>query len=460
MLPQLALVGRPNVGKSTLFNRLTGTREALVAGVPGLTRDRRYGRAALDGKPCILIDTGGLLGEDPLAELAGRQADLAVSEADAVLFLVDARAGLTGDDQAIAKRLRKTGRPVLLVVNKVDGLNPLAAQAEFAPLGFADQRAVSASQGRGLAVLRAKLAQRLPDAPDLAEDETDAIRAALIGRPNVGKSTLINQLLGEERQLVFDQPGTTRDAIEVPFARGGDRFLLIDTAGVRRKGRVDGVAEKFSVVKALQAMERAQVVVLVIDGWEGLVDQDLHVLQHALNAGCGLVVAVNKWDALDAGQRKLRWTALQRRLAFAPWAPVRAISALRGEGLGRLMADLKAVHRAGALPAGAALLNRILQSLQQAHPPPAAHGRPIKLRYAHKTGQHPPRILVHGNQTEALPASYIRYLENGFREALNLIGTPVQLQFRTSRNPYAGQRNSLTRRQRRRRQRVMRHGKR
>ena len=459
MLPQLALVGRPNVGKSTLFNRLTGTRDALVAEVPGLTRDRRHGRAAFDGKPCILIDTGGLLGDDPLSRLAGRQANLAVAQADAALFLVDARAGLTSDDQAIASQLRRAGCQVVLAVNKIDGLDPLAAQAEFASLGFAEQRAISASQGRGIAALRTLLAERLPAGSDLAEADPVAIRAAVVGRPNVGKSTLVNRLLGEERQLVFDQPGTTRDAIEVPFSRGSDRFLLIDTAGVRRKGRVDGLAEKFSVVKALQAMARAQAAILLIDGREGLVEQDLHVLQHALDAGCGLVLAANKWDALDAEQRRVRWTALQRRLAFAPWVPVQAISALRGDGLGRLLANLKAVHRAGALPASTTLLNRILHRLQQAHPPPAVRGRPIRLRYAHKAGQHPPRILVHGNQTEALPANYVRYLENGFREGLNLLGAPVRLEFRTSRNPYAGRRNSLTRRQRLRRRRVIRHAR-
>ena len=510
MVPQFALVGRPNVGKSTLFNRLTGTRDALVADVPGLTRDRRYGRAVIEGRPCILVDTGGLLGDGDLAVLTGRQADVAVAEAHTVLFMVDARDGLTGGDEEIAGRLRKAGSDVVLVVNKIDGQNPHTAEAEFARTGIADRCLISATHGRGVGALREKLATRLPEnvepvefegAP-LAKGEPSAgeregaplagkepsageregaplagkepsageregaplakraIRTAVVGRPNVGKSTLINRLLGEERQVVFDRPGTTRDAIEVPFERGGDRYLLIDTAGVRRRGRVDATVEKFSVIKALQAMERAHVVIVVVDGREGLVDQDLHVLQYGANAGAGLVVAVNKWDGLDAEERRARRRTVERRLQFVPWAPVHTISALFGRGVGRLMKDVKAVYRAGAFDVGTMPLNRILQGLVQAHPPPAARGRQIKLRYAHKAGDHPPRIIVHGNQTNALPASYVRYLENGFREALNLVGNPVKLELRTGVNPYAGKRNELTRRQRLRRKRVMRHARR
>ena len=460
MLPQLALVGRPNVGKSTLFNRLTGTRDALVADVPGLTRDRRYGRALIDGRPCILVDTGGLLGEGDLAALMSRQVGVAVAQAHTVLFMVDARSGLTGGDEEIADGLRKNGCAVVLVVNKVDGRDPHTTEAEFARLGFTDQCLISASHGRGVGTLRELLAARLPDAETSPDDAPGTIRTAVIGRPNVGKSTLVNRLLGEERQVVFDQPGTTRDAIEVPFERAGDRFLLIDTAGVRRRGRVDQAIEKFSVIKALQAMERAHVAIVVVDGEEGLVEQDLHVLQHGGNAGAGLIVAVNKWDALDAEQRRSRRTALERRLQFVPWAPVHAISALRGTGIRRLMADVKAVYRAGAFEVGTMPLNRILQGLVQAHPPPAVRGRQIKLRYVHKVGGHPPRMLVHGNQTGALPASYVRYLENGFRQALKLVGNPIKLELRTGSNPYAGKRNELTRRQRLRRKRVMRHGRR
>ncbi len=459
VLAHLALVGRPNVGKSTLFNRLTRTRDALVADVPGLTRDRRYGRAVIDGKPCVLVDTGGLLGDDELAALTEQQADIALAEAHSVLFMVDARDGLTGTDEAIAGRLRKAGCDVILVVNKIDGCDVHRAVAEFATLGFHDFHLVSASHGRGVGQLCERLAARLPDANDDTDTDSGTIRAAVVGRPNVGKSTLINRLVGEERQLVFDRPGTTRDAIEIPFEQAGERFLLIDTAGVRRRGKIDAVVEKFSVVKALQAMQRAQVVIVVVDGGEGLVDQDLHVLQQGANAGAGLVVAVNKWDRLDAARRRVRLAALERRLEFVPWAPVHTISALYGRGIGQLMADVRAVYRAGAFKVGTMPLNRILQGLLRAHPPPTVRGRPIKLRYVHKVGEHPPRILVHGNQTADLPASYVRYLENGFRVALGLVGNPVRLAFRSGANPYAGKRNELTRRQRQRRRRVMRHGR-
>lgn len=451
------MVGRPNVGKSTLFNRLTGSRDALVANVPGLTRDRRYASAVIGGKTCTLVDTGGLLGDGDLAALTGQQADVAVAEAHTLLFMVDAREGLTGADEEIARRLRKAGGDVILVVNKIDGQNPHTAAAEFARLGFADTCLIAAAHGRGIGNLRELLADRLPDTPPAPETESGVIGTAVVGRPNVGKSTLINRLLGEERQVVFDQPGTTRDAIEVPFEQGGDRFLLIDTAGVRRRGRVAEVVEKFSVVKALQAMERAQVAIVVIDGQEGLVEQDLHVLQHGSDAGAGLVIAVNKWDGLDVRQKQVRRAALERRLRFVPWAPLHTISALHGTGVRRLMRDVKAVYRAGAFDVGTVRLNRILQALLVAHPPPGVRGRQIKLRYAHKAGDHPPRILVHGNQTGALPASYVRYLENGFREALNLVGNPIKLELRSGTNPYAGKRNELTRRQRLRRKRVMRH---
>ena len=457
MIPQLVLAGRPNVGKSTLFNKLIGARHALVADVPGLTRDRQYGRATLAGKPCILIDTGGLDADGEFAELVGRQAWAALDQAALVLFIVDAQAGLTASDQAIAKDLRRSGRRVLLVVNKIDGLDPQAAAAEFAALGFVDQSLVSARQGRGLAALGRLLGGLLPDAPAPAEEAAAGVRVAIIGRPNVGKSTLINRLLGEQRQIVFDQPGTTRDAIEIPCTWNGSPYLLIDTAGVRRKGRVQGVAEKFSVVQALLAMQRAEAAVLLVDGGEGLVDQDLHVLKAAAEAGAGLVIAANKWDLLSAAEKRQRQAVFDRRLKFAPWLPLRFISALRGVGVGRLMRDVQAVCQAGRFEVCTTALNRVLQGLLQAHPPPSVRGRRIKLRYAHRLDGHPPRIGIHGNQTEALPASYIRYLENGFREAFNLVGNPVRIELKTSVNPYAGKRNPLTPRQRRKRQRLVRH---
>ena len=458
MTPQLALVGRPNVGKSTLFNKLTGARNALVADVPGLTRDRQYGRAALGGKPCILIDTGGLDADGEFAELVGRQARAAIADAHCALFIVDAREGLTAGDQAIADDLRRSGRQVVLIVNKIDGLDAAAASAEFTRLGFARLALTSATQGRGLAALKELLSGLLPEASAAPEDAPPGqIRTAIIGRPNVGKSTLINRLVGQERQIVFDRPGTTRDAIEVPCVRGRDQYVLIDTAGVRRKGRVEGVVEKFSVVKALQAVARAPAAVLLVDAREGLVDQDLHVLKIAMDAGAGVVMAVNKWDALDAAGRRRCQAALRRRLEFAPWLPLRFVSALEGMGVGRLMAEVKAVFRAGRFEVSTTALNRALQGLVQGHPPPTVRGRRIKLRYAHRLGAHPPRIGIHGNQTEALPGSYLRYLENGFREAFNLVGSPVRIELKTGANPYAGKRNLLTPRQQRKRRRMVRH---
>ena len=459
MIPQVVLVGRPNVGKSTLFNRLAGGRDALVADVPGLTRDRRYGRAELGGKPCVLIDTGGLGADGEFAELIGEQAEMAMADAHCVLFLVDARAGLTAGDEAIAENLRRGGRRVVLVVNKIDGLHADAAASDFARLGFADTLLVAASQGRGVTSLTTFLAARLPAVQPPSEPDAEAVRTAIVGRPNVGKSTLVNRLLGEQRQIVFDRPGTTRDAIEIPYQRRGERFVLIDTAGVRRKGRVDGVVEKFSVIKALDAMERAHVVVLVLDGEEGVVDQDLHVLKLAAEAGAGLVVAVNKWDALGGEEKRRRQAALDRRLDFIPWAPLRFISALRGQGVGRLMEEVVAVFRRGRFAVNTAALNRVLNGLVRGHPPPSSRGRPIKLRYAHKLGEHPPRIGIHGSQAEALPASYVRYLENGFREAFDLVGNPVRLALRSGGNPYAGRVNALNPRQQRKRTRLVRRRK-
>jgi GTP-binding protein len=466
-LPTLALVGRPNVGKSTLFNRLTRRRDALVAAVPGLTRDRRYGRAELDGAQFTLIDTGGLLG-DPggLTSALEAQADQALEEADGILLLVDARDGLSTADREIADRIRRQGKPQVLVVNKMDGANEAEALAEFASLGFPAVVHASAAHGRGLSELRRWiLDQQWPDreppaTPDDGVEDDGQIRVAIIGRPNVGKSTLTNRLLGEERQVVYDEPGTTRDAIAIPFERDDDRYLLIDTAGVRRKGRVEGVAEKFSVVKSLQAMEQAHVVILVMDAGEGVVDQDLQVLRMAAESGNGVLVAMNKWDGLDAQQRASVNASLDRKLAFAPWIPVRHISALHGSGVGLLLGDVKEIHEAGAFDVGTTLLTRLLTGFVEAHPPPSVRGRQIKLRFAHKAGDHPPRIAIHGNQTASLPASYVRYLENGFREALHLIGNPVVVDFRTSNNPYAGRKNELTRRQQKRRRRVIRHKRR
>ncbi|MEQ8483333.1 MAG: ribosome biogenesis GTPase Der [Pseudomonadales bacterium] len=472
MRATLALVGRPNVGKSTLFNRLTRRRDALVADLPGLTRDRRYGRARLGDLDCTLIDTGGLLGDDGVLTTAMEaQAERAMSEADLVLLLVDARAGLTAVDLDIAARLRRAQRRVVLVVNKMDGVDADLALAEFSRLGFESPVFVAAAHGRGIETLAERVQAELPSVPgsedgeagaadgDDAAASASAIRVAIIGRPNVGKSTLTNRLLGEERQVVFDQPGTTRDAIEIPFRRGQLDYVLIDTAGVRRKGRVDETVEKFSVVKTLDAIEHAHVVVLVLDAQEGLVDQDLHLLSYAEEAGAGIIIALNKWDGLSAEERERNRRLLDRRLRFAPWIPVRQISALHGTGVGHLLDEVNRVYRAGAFDVSTSHLTRLLEAMVGAHPPPAVRGRVIKLRFAHKAGEHPPKIVIHGNQTRSLPASYVRYLENGFREALDLVGSPVHVELRTGDNPYAGRKNTLTPRQQRSRKRMVRHHK-
>jgi GTP-binding protein len=459
----IALVGRPNVGKSTLFNRLTGRRDALVADVAGLTRDRRYGSALVAGRRCTLVDTGGLVEEtDAVSPLVAQQTALAIEESDLVLFLVDARAGLTTADEEIAVRLRKSGRPIVVVANKIDGTQADAASADFARLGFTDVVAVSAAHGRGLTALDAVLSARLPEAAavETAPDEAKRLRLVVVGRPNVGKSTLINRWLGEERVLVFDAPGTTRDSIEIPFDHPSGAFVLIDTAGVRRKGRVDDVVEKFSVVKSLAAMETADVAVLIIDAAEGLVDQDLHVLEYALDAGVGLVIAVNKWDGRSAVERERVKASLDRRLDFAPWIPIRFISALHGTNVPTVLADAQRIHRAAQRDMPTHELTSILERAVEAHQPPTVQGRRIKLRYAHKSADRPLTILVHGNQTEKVPASYTRYLENRYREALGLEGLPVRIQYKTGVNPFAGRRNVLTPRQRARQERVRRHAKR
>jgi len=459
----IALVGRPNVGKSTLFNRLTRRRDALVADEPGLTRDRRYGVAELGDSRYTLIDTGGLFDATAVGSLMAKQAAIAIEEADLVFFLVDARAGLTPTDLDIADLLRRSGRKILLVVNKIDGATQEVADAEFQRTGFALQVQVSAAHGRGMAALQAAVLAELPPAP-VSEaapvaGESQRMRVAVIGRPNVGKSTLINRWLGEERQVVFDAPGTTRDAIEIPFDHDVGQFVLIDTAGVRRKGKVENVVEKFSVVKALAAIDSADVAVVVLDASEGLVEQDLHVLGYAIDRGAGLVLAVNKWDGLSTDQREQIKTELDRRLEFAPWAPIHRISALHGTGVRGLLEEVKRVYDAGRFEVSTAFLARVLTEAVEQHQPPTVHGRRIKLRFAHKASGHPPTIVVHGNQTHAVPESYTRYLENRFRNALNLVGMPVRIIYKTGVNPYAGRRNELTPRQEERRKRLMRHTK-
>ena len=456
-MPIVALVGRPNVGKSTLFNRLCGGRDALVADFPGLTRDRRYGRAEVAGRSISVVDTGGLgdmAANDP--EMAGAVAEQvwqAIDEADVAVMLVDAQVGASATDEEIAHRLRRQGKAVLLVANKADGTDPAVAN-DFWSLGLGEALPLSALRGRGMGRLRTVLAEMMPPQDDAGRVEAESgVRVAIVGRPNVGKSTLVNRLAGSDRQVVLDRPGTTRDAIDI---RVGDH-ILIDTAGLRRRSRVSEAIEKFSVIKSLEALERAHVAVLLIDAEEGLVDQDLHLMRHAIDAGTGLLLAVNKWDGLSPERRKTVRSTLDRRMDFAPWVSIRYISALTGAGVGKLMGLVDAIHSAAAFDTSTPQLNRILEEAVRAHAPPMVHGRAVKLRYAHKAGAHPPTLMLHGNRTEALPASYLRYLENRFRAALNLAGTPLRIETRTGENPWGDRRNKLTERQMRQRRRLIRH---
>jgi GTP-binding protein len=444
MKPVIALIGRPNVGKSTLFNQLTKTRNALVANLPGLTRDRQYGDGMYENKSFIVIDTGGLGESDEGVEAyMADQARSAMEEADVVLFVVDARAGLLGSDQMIADHLRKLNKTAYLVVNKIDGLHEDAATAEFHRLGFAKVYQTAASHGRGVLQLLTELLAPFPeDEAPLSIEET-GIKMAIVGRPNVGKSTLVNRLLGEERVIVYDMPGTTRDSIYIPYERQGKKYTLIDTAGVRKRGRVVDVVEKFSVIKTLQAIKDAHVVVIVFDAREGIVEQDLHMLGFALESGRAVVLAINKWDNMSDYDRSQVKTAIDRRLDFVPYVKIHLISALHGTGVGDLYPSIQRAYDSAMLRVPTNRLTQILQDAVEGHQPPLVNGRRIKLRYAHMGGQNPPIIVIHGNQTDSVSKDYKRYLENIFRKVLKLQGTPVQLEFKTSDNPYTDEKNII-----------------
>jgi GTPase len=465
MIPVIALVGRPNVGKSTLFNRLTRTRDALVAAVPGLTRDRKYGDGRIGDRPFIVVDTGGLAaGDRELDGLMERQAWQAIEEADLVFFLVDARDGLTGIDEDIAADLRRRGKPLTLVVNKTDGLDENTALGEFFRLGLGEPQPVSATHGRGVErLLRTALAALpLPVDGGAAEEEPaddQAVRVAIVGRPNAGKSTLINRMLGEERVLASDQPGTTRDSIFISFERDGAAYTLIDTAGVRRRARVTEAIEKFSIIKTLQSIDAAQVVILVFDARAGIGEQDATLAGYIAEKGRALVLAVNKWDGLEPHERRVVKDQLDRKLPFLGFASVRFISALHGTGVGDLFPLVRRAHASAMRELSTPQLTGILEQAVTAHQPPLVRGRRIKLRYAHQGGRNPPLIVIHGNQTESVPETYRRYLENAFRTALKLTGTPVRIEFRTGGNPYQGRRNTPTPRQISHRRRLMRHVK-
>ena len=492
--PVVALVGRPNVGKSTLFNRLTRTRDALVADFPGLTRDRKYGHAHIAGHEFIVIDTGGIDGtEEGVEEKMAEQSLLAIEEADVVLFLVDARAGLTAADIGIANYLRqRQNKTTVLVANKTDGIDADSHCAEFYQLGLGEIEQIVASQGRGVTQLMeqvlAPFAERLESADEIeptsedaqdeweqaldfdfaestalidealedeAEEQDKNIKIAIVGRPNVGKSTLTNRILGEDRVVVYDLPGTTRDSIYIPMERDGQAYTLIDTAGVRKRGKVHLAVEKFSVIKTLQAIQDANVVLLVIDARENISDQDLSLLGFILNAGRSLVIVVNKWDGLDQDVKERVKSELDRRLDFIDFARVHFISALHGSGVGNLFDSVKEAYACATQKMTTSMLTRILQMATDEHQPPMVAGRRIKLKYAHPGGYNPPIIVVHGNQMEKLPDSYKRYLSNYYRKSLKIIGSPIRLLFQEGSNPFAGRKNKLTPSQLRKRKRLM-----
>ncbi|PZV32934.1 ribosome biogenesis GTPase Der [Escherichia coli] len=468
MVPVVALVGRPNVGKSTLFNRLTRTRDALVADFPGLTRDRKYGRAEIEGREFICIDTGGIDGtEDGVETRMAEQSLLAIEEADVVLFMVDARE-----------------KPTFLVANKTDGLDPDQAVVDFYSLGLGEIYPIAASHGRGvLSLLEHVLLPWMEDLAPQEEVDEDAeywaqfeaeengeeeeeddfdpqslpIKLAIVGRPNVGKSTLTNRILGEERVVVYDMPGTTRDSIYIPMERDGREYVLIDTAGVRKRGKITDAVEKFSVIKTLQAIEDANVVMLVIDAREGISDQDLSLLGFILNSGRSLVIVVNKWDGLSQEVKEQVKETLDFRLGFIDFARVHFISALHGSGVGNLFESVREAYDSSTRRVGTSMLTRIMTMAVEDHQPPLVRGRRVKLKYAHAGGYNPPIVVIHGNQVKDLPDSYKRYLMNYFRKSLDVMGSPIRIQFKEGENPYANKRNTLTPTQMRKRKRLMKH---
>lgn len=451
MLPVIALVGRPNVGKSTLFNFLTRTRDALVADLPGLTRDRNYGYGKVGSVPYLVVDTGGLVVDaQGVEQLMAKQTLRAIEEADRVLFMVDVRDGIQPADHYIAQTLRKSAKKVIVVANKAEGVDAATAAADFFQLGLGEPESISSAHGDGVRALmeRALEGIEIMD-PTAAIGGGDDIRVAVIGRPNVGKSTLINRLLGEDRLIAFDQPGTTRDAVFVPFERDGHRYTLIDTAGVRRRARVEEAIEKFSVIKALQAVDSCNVVIGVIDAHDTVAEQDASLFGMVAERGRALLIAVNKWDGIASDKRDEIRAGLDLRLPFLDFAPVHFISALHGTGVGELMRAVKHAYDASMREMPTPELTRVLETAIEQHQPPLVRGRRIRLRYAHQGGRNPPIIVVHGNQVQHVPDAYKRYLANVFRKTFRLEGTPVRVEFRADENPFKGKRNPTTPRQRR-----------
>ena len=443
MKPVIALVGRPNVGKSTLFNRLTRSRAALVADIPGLTRDRHYGEGRIGARPFLVVDTGGFepVAKEGIMKEMARQTRQAVAEADVVVFLVDGRQGITPHDRSITEYLRKTGRPVVLVVNKAEGMRYTTVASDFYELGLGDPFVVSSAHGDGIhTMLEGALDVAFsvePAAVEEQEEQEQSLRLAVVGRPNVGKSTLINTLLGEERVIAFDRPGTTRDAIEIPFEREGRHYTLIDTAGLRRRGKVFEVVEKFSVVKTLQAVSGANVVLLLLDARQDISDQDAHIAGFILESGRALVVAINKWDGLSSDAREDVRSRVEQKLHFLSFAHYHYISALRQTGIRPMMQSVNAAYAAAMVNLPTPRLTRVLKDAIDHQQPPRGRGstRP-KLRYAHQGGKNPPVIVIHGNALDSISHDYRRYLERHFREAFSLKGTPLQIEFRSGKNPY------------------------
>ncbi|MCG8026390.1 MAG: ribosome biogenesis GTPase Der [Candidatus Thiodiazotropha taylori] len=455
MLPVIALVGRPNVGKSTLFNRLTRSRDALVADQPGLTRDRKYGTGKLGKHPYVVVDTGGISGDQlGIDQLMEQQVHQAIGEADHILFLLDGREGCTGGDEIIAQQLRKTGKPVSVAVNKSEGLDETVAASDFYRLGLGEPIAIAAAHGRGVRTLIDGILSQFPPPEEAGAEEEKGIQIAVVGRPNVGKSTLVNRLLGEERVVAFDQPGTTRDSIYIPITRNDKRYTLIDTAGVRRRARIKEAIEKFSIIKTLQSMQEANVVLLVLDAQQEIGEQDATLAGHVLESGRALILVINKWDGLSQDQREWIKTEIERKLPFLSFARHHYISALHGSGVGDLFGLVDQVYKSAMRDLATPELTRILEALVEEHQPPLVHGRRIKLRYAHQGGKNPPLIVIHGNQTERVPDGYKRYLISRFRSVLKLRGTPIRIEFRSGDNPYEGKQNKLTKRQIQKRQRL------
>lgn len=460
MKSSIALVGRPNVGKSTFFNYLTRTKDALVADFPGLTRDRQYGEVNFNNTSFIIIDTGGIGVEDVAVDaLMSQQTRLAIEEVNIVFFIVDAKEGLNPLDLDIAKYLRKTGKDIYLILNKIDGQNYNVISSDFHKLGFSHTFGISASHGLGVKELLNHIIEILPSDKEEELIDEDAIKVAFIGRPNVGKSTLINSILKEDRLVVYDLPGTTRDSIFIPFCRSNTQYVLIDTAGVRKKSRIKEKVETFSIIKTLQAISNANVCILVIDALEGITDQDLHLLGFIIDSGKSLVIALNKWEVLDEDERQSVKMELGRRLSFVPFVDIKFISAKLGKGINGLFKEINTVYNCALISVSTSKLTNLLESFLKKNPPPLVKGRRIKLRYAHLGGQNPPLIIIHGNQTESIPESYKKYLINSFIKELKLKGTPLKIVFKTSENPYKDKKNILTPRQIKQKKRLMKHVK-